>query len=96
MRELSLAMHPQGWTEPSPITLEVPMTLNPQIALFAALLAALGGPVGARSSEETETGEFRKAQTGLHRFLHESPHPDPEASSQESRAEVATVPPFSK
>jgi len=42
------------------------MTLKPQIALFAALLAALGG-----SPEDGETSEFRKATIGLQQITHE-------------------------
>lgn len=42
------------------------MTLKPQIALFAALLAALGG-----SPEDSEAGEFNKATIGLQQITHE-------------------------
>jgi len=65
------------------------MTLNPQIALFAALLAALGGPTQAGSPEESETGEFRRAHAGLREYVSKSPRPEPpeaETSNQESRA----------
>lgn len=53
------------------------MTLNPQIAFFAALLTALGGPARAGSPEESEAPELKKARIGLHQMVGERPHPEP-------------------
>ncbi|WP_005032602.1 hypothetical protein [Holophaga foetida] len=68
------------------------MTLNPQIALFAALLAALGGPTRAGSPEETEAGEFRKTQAGLHQLASERPCPDPDVSIPDYFHEIELIP----
>ncbi|MBP1628962.1 MAG: hypothetical protein H6Q00_3437 [Holophagaceae bacterium] len=53
------------------------MSLDPQIALFAALLTALGGPVRAGSPDEGETGERRKTTIGLQQISESWSRPEP-------------------